>query len=636
MRRPSHHTWARALPVLVLLGASPWARAGEEPEYRTVVRTPALEELRPADDPSGFSTVLRLRDPAPGTGLPQLLDRVPGLRVRQAGPGGRQGLSMRGADGHQVLVLLDGVPLSSPGSGGVDLSLLNPGHLEQVEVRRGGGSTRFGTDAMGGVLILRSPGLRTRARTRAAVGYGSWGTLAARVSRSGALLGGRRPVRYLVSGSYRQSDGDFPYVDENGVERVRANNDSQVGEALLKVDHLLSERWHVGLTDDLALAERGAPGMSERPSATARQRDLRNLTNLQLVRSGLWLPGGSLELGLYHRYTRFRFEEPTPPVVLSANQCFTVGGRGRLSLPLGPGRFDGGVELRGTLFRDPDTDDPERLEGDVWVSSQTWLFARHLLLVPAVRLASATGFGAAVIPRLGLVLAPLRRSSRAWLQALELAANVGRSFRYPSFQEMYSRIDGFGGNPDLAPEDALDLDAGLRWRRQLVSLEAAYYRRWVRNLILFAPVSSFLVRPDNYQGAEASGVEVAAEVRPGLGLELRGAYTLTRTRFGEPAMRLPGHPEHRVATRLGWEHGWNAWRLRLWGAVSLESSMVLGRFDSSEEEGRVLLSSGGSLAWRWLSLSAEGHNLLDKRDALDTVGFPLAPASFLVSLAGKI
>ena len=42
------------------------------------------------------------------------------------------------------------------------------------------------------------------------------------------------------------------------------------------------------------------------------------------------------------------------------------------------------------------------------------------------------------------------------------------------------------------------------------------------------------------------------------------------------------------------------------------------------------------LRWSFLALSAEGRNLLDKRDAVDTVGFPLAPARFFVSLSGRV
>jgi outer membrane receptor protein involved in Fe transport len=251
-----------------------------------------------------------------------------------------------------------------------------------------------------------------------------------------------------------------------------------------------------------------------------------------------------------------------------------------------------------------------------------------------VRLATATGFGATVVPRFGLVLRPLRPLRIRALRAIEVAANVGRSYRYPSFQEMYIRLDGFGGNAALQPEDAVDGDVGVRWAHRWISLEAAYFQRRIGNLILFAPVSSFLVRADNYRGARSDGVELAGRAGPLVGLTLRASYTFTRSRFGDPPMSLPGHPEHRVAARLAWETpAGRRWSAQLWSGVVVESGMVLGRFDSVAVGGRVLLSCGGGLTYRGITLSVEGQNLLDKRDAVDTVGFPLPPARAFASLA---
>jgi outer membrane receptor protein involved in Fe transport len=597
-----------------------------------------VEETAPADDPAGFSSVLRLREPPPGAALAPFVERAPGLRVNESGPGGSQTLSVRGADSQQVAVFLDGFRLSAPFGGAVDLSLLDPSHLEEVEVRRGGSSTRFGSSAIGGVLLLRTPRLTTAARTRMGLGYGSFGTLATTVARADTA----RSFRYLATASYRQSDGDFGYLDDNGVARIRSNNDARQGELLFKVDRAWNDAWRLAVLEDLSLSARGAPGMSQRESETARQEDLRSMTGFQLTRFDAGLAGGRLEATLSHRYQQFHFDEPAPPVVVSHSQSFAIESGLTFGAPLGTvGRFDTGFTARASLFRDPSTDNPSRLEADLWVSGVTRLFARHLVLVPAVRLASASGFGVTVAPRFGMALSPLRWTRRPWLVPLEISGNVGRSFRYPSFQEMYVRLDGFSGNAELKPEDAIDADLGIRWRKRQVSFETAYFWRHMNNTILFAPVSSFLVRADNYRGVRAEGVEVSMQVRPPAGFALSVGYTHTRTRFGEPAMSLPGHPPHRLKARLEWElpgarrkpGSARRWGVRVWSTVAAESAMVLSRFDSMKEEGRVLLGAGGAVSYRGLCLSAEGQNLLDKRDAVDTVGFPLPPAHFLVSLS---
>lgn len=615
--------------------------AGEA--YETVVRG-KVDERRPEDDPAGFTTVLRIRSAPAGTSLPDLIRRVPGLRVRDRGPGGRQGLSLRGTDSHQAVVLLDGVRLGSATGGGVDLSMLDPAHLERVEVRRGGGSARFGSDALGGVLVLRTPRLRTSARTRASLSYGSFNAVAARASRSGSW---RRRLRYLASASYRQSDGDFSYLHRiNRTAHARQNNDSRVGQLLLKLDYLPTDSWRVALINDLALGERGAPGILDNACPTARQQDLRNMTAVQATLYDAAVTGSKLDLSLHHRFGRFAFEQPCEFNRPSRANGFDLGLSARWGVPLGrANRVDAGLELRqdmlqdlaGTLADEWTT----RLGGDLFVSSKLALLRHHLVLVPAVRLALATGHGATVVPKLGLVLRPLRWTGRPWLARLALAANVGRSWRYPSFHELYVDLDSLRGNPELMPEDAVEADAGLRWNNKQLALEVVYFRRWINNLILYAPVSPFLVEANNYSGVSTEGVEAELRARPGWGLDLRAAYTFTRSRWGESALELPGHPPHRLAARLGWGFPFagarkRSWSVRLWSAVTVESAMALDQFNNLFVDGRVLLAAGGAATWRWLTLSAEGRNLLDRRDLLDTLGFPLPPARFMVALSAAM
>ena len=639
--------------LTVLLLAAPSGRVwAEEPEpapvadpydYHTVVRGRAVEERRPADDPAGFTTVLRIKDPPAGTELMTLLERVPGLRIKDTGPGGRKGLSLRGTDAHQAVVFLDGVRLSSA-AGAMDLSLLDPAHLEKAEVRRGGGSARFGADALGGVLSLSTPRLRTRARNKASLSYGSFNSLAARASRSAALI---KKLRYLASASYHQSDGQFSYLHHlNGTEHLRQNNDSRMGEMLLKADYLISDSWQVGLINDLALGERGAPGILDNTCATSRQQDLRNLTALRVTAYDLWLADSRLDLSLSHRFGQFRFYDPCEFNQPSHTQGFAVGASARWGVPLpGVGRLDAGLELQEGLLRDLQgtLQDPlsSRFSADLFVSSKVQLLWRHLVLVPAVRLSLATGQQATVVPKMGAVVRPLLWTKNRWLAPLALASNVGRSYRYPTFHELYVDLDSLRGNENLQPEDAVEADIGLRWRHKVVDLEVVYFSRRIKNLILYAPVSLYLVEANNYAGVTTDGVEASINMRPGGGVTLRAAYTHLRTRWGDPPLRLPGHPKHRLAARLTWgfpfkAQGKSRWSVKLWAGATVESDMALDQHNNVLLDSRVLLSAGGEASYRWLSLSAEGRNLLDRRDLMDTQGFPLPPARLLVSLSAAL
>ncbi len=93
----------------------------------------------------------------------EALRYLPGI-ISEGTAGGQlgslSGQFMRGGNTGQVLVLLDGRPLNDVGFfGGFDLSQFSTDIIEQIEVVPGGGSTLYGSDAIGGVIniITRLP-----------------------------------------------------------------------------------------------------------------------------------------------------------------------------------------------------------------------------------------------------------------------------------------------------------------------------------------------------------------------------------------------------------------------------------------------------------------------------------------------
>ena len=123
-----------------------------------------------AVDPSAFATVIDAReyDDRFAT-VQELLDQAPGVRVsRYGGLGAYSTASIRAAKPEQVLVLLDGVRLNSAERGAFDLSTLPVRQVERIEVLRGAGAQRYGSDAVGGVISIttRRPEESRRARGR--------------------------------------------------------------------------------------------------------------------------------------------------------------------------------------------------------------------------------------------------------------------------------------------------------------------------------------------------------------------------------------------------------------------------------------------------------------------------------------
>ena len=87
--------------------------------------------------------------------VPELLRHVPGVSVvRSGGYGGLTQVRLRGTEANHVVVLIDGIDVSTSGSGEVDFSGLLSADIERIEVVRGPKSGLYGSNAGGGVVHL--------------------------------------------------------------------------------------------------------------------------------------------------------------------------------------------------------------------------------------------------------------------------------------------------------------------------------------------------------------------------------------------------------------------------------------------------------------------------------------------------
>lgn len=127
--------------------------------------------------------------------------------ARTGGPGGATSLFLRGTNSNHVLVLVDGVRVSSFNTGALDFSNLPLVQVERIEIVRGPRAAFWGSDAIGGVIQVFT---RRPQGGSAALSYGSWNT-----RRLEAALGSSGAVRVSAAVADERSDG-FSAQNENG------------------------------------------------------------------------------------------------------------------------------------------------------------------------------------------------------------------------------------------------------------------------------------------------------------------------------------------------------------------------------------------------------------------------------------
>ncbi|MGC3969804.1 MAG: TonB-dependent receptor plug domain-containing protein [Pirellulales bacterium] len=136
----------------------------------------------------------------------EVLRSVPGIDVvRNSTPGSPTTIFIRGAGGEHTKVLVDGIPMNDPISPGrvFDFSNLSVDNIEKIEVIRGPQSVLYGSDAIGGVILITTKKGAGPMQGRASVMGGSFSTMNSAANVSGS----RGPVYYSVGGSYLDTNG---------------------------------------------------------------------------------------------------------------------------------------------------------------------------------------------------------------------------------------------------------------------------------------------------------------------------------------------------------------------------------------------------------------------------------------------
>lgn len=154
-----------------------------------------------------------------------LLATTPGVRFNRNGStGGVTGVSLRGAETTQTLVLIDGVKVNDPsGIGdGYDFGPLLTGNIKRIEILRGSNSVVHGSQAIGGVVNVMTGVPAEGFGANASVDYGYSDTLSAKADvsgTSGIAAGGIGAAYFRTDGISSAAGG----TERDGTENIATN-----------------------------------------------------------------------------------------------------------------------------------------------------------------------------------------------------------------------------------------------------------------------------------------------------------------------------------------------------------------------------------------------------------------------------
>jgi outer membrane cobalamin receptor len=589
------------------------------------------------------------------TSLTSALSTLSGASIGQSGrTGGVTSLFLDGGNSNYAKVLVDGVPLNTPG-GAVDFSPFTLDDVSKIEVVHGAESALYGSDAMAGVIQVFTARGSTREPELDLVGEG--GNFSS--ARGAATLSGiAGPFDYLFGFARFDTDGQgvndafrdetfsgnfgWQFNPANSIRLVLRNNTSNAGiqgQILLTPPEL--DEFEALHDFSAALSGDFATGSHWRHHVLISEAYLRQIFDNPL--SSYYLSPDPF--GLCTGLPRSPHAVPSPNfcdyTFSSFNQFNRVNLDAQTSYLGREGSITAGYAYEVENGWLSDIGSHARRNNQAGYIEARYQFTERLTGTAGVRAEDNSNFGTRVVPRLGLAF--LARKGGEDFGATRLHVSYGLGIKEPSLDQSFGTDPCFPGDPNLRPERSSSVHAGVdqyfAGDRIRVSLDGFYNR--FHDLISFGEISlagcGFAGTYFNTDLAQAGGINLKVEAKAARWLRIGAGYAyddslvIKSPNAFDPAT-VPGNRLLRRPLNSGSltaRAAWRQWHLNLTGYYSgsrTDSDFLGLGLTRTPPYARFDLSGGYALG-HGVELFGRVQNLLDRQYQL-ILGFPALGREF--------
>ena len=504
-------------------------------QLETLVVTASRSEERVEDVPARISVIdEKTIQQSPITDLGQLLRRESALNIVQSGGMGQvTSAFIRGTNSAHTLFLKDGASLNTALDGGASIPYIDLSNISQIEVLKGPASVQYGTDAIGGVINVRTTA-PTKSKIFVTTEAGEYDTYK-------SIIG----ADFVKDGLYAQIRGQR--LESNGTpvtdkDSTRASYDQKGYEAKVGYEQ---EQYAVSVD------------MNENKGTNVYYGGSKDFLNRLINVNGRFELNSDLSLNA--RYSNFK-DEITGKV--STYFFNTERNEGDVNLRwnfsehqnliAGVGINNADVESLAIINRKKSLDSTgyylQHQYNDDGVHTQA-----------GIRLEDNDQFGNHVVGQL---------ASRIQITPLtSIYANIGTAFKAPTGNQLYyTDSSKWGdttyitiGNQDLKPEESISYELGIDQELNYgLTAYASIYQTKVKNLIEYA--SHFDVANNtsiasyfNTDKAKMTGGELGLKWKQD-GLFLTTEYAYVKTKNEETNKELLRRPRQSLTLTTGLEN----------------------------------------------------------------------------------
>ena len=555
-----------------------------------------------------------------------ILQYLPGVDVRTRGANGAQAdISMRGGTFDQVLVLLNGVPLSDFHTGHYTLNIpVSTEMIERVEVLQGTSANLHGAFS-GAINIVTKSKVESQKSKEIALKLtaGMNGLVNPELAASWQvpLAGNHSPLTFNLSAEYSRAEGYYaPRPTEKEATACRNSGGLDVQAGAQWKDAGLGMGYGFGSQDQFdATRTAFASGRYEH-------------------RWGAWrLDAQASYRANYDRYEwhrdqrlygNFHFAQ-TASAALSAHYASRVG------------TTSFGISVRNENMHSTNLGDTINPDGQVpnvadfpladvrvldlvkggnrfhtnYYAEQTFYYAG---------LSASIGINGTYNTQFGHHLGGGANIGYEFKKAGTVYVNANRSLRMPTFTDLYYNAGNQLGNRNLKPEEAWLLSVGYKYtpdfgKKGKLSFSVDWYYRWGKNIIDWVYVPTDTKRPfhaENQQQVNATGLELSLAYQLNEWLRCVSvdyAYTYLDLDLKEAGSRYLDYLSHKLAIHL--EHGIYKGLGASW---TVRFQKREGQYNNAEGEVadyQPVWLLDGSVYWqnKYLRVSADCTNITNTR-----------------------
>ena len=401
---------------------------------------------------------------SPATNVSDLLQEITGIDVRRRGVGGIQGdLYIRGGGFDQTLLLVDGMKMDDVQTGHHTLNMILPLYLiERIEIIKGPAARIFGQNAFNGAInIVTKDVIGEIGKADFRVNEISYGSFEQKnISASTKIITSN--VKTLISYSGNRSDG------------YRHNTDFKKNNYFVK-SSIKSNGFPVDIIASFTENKFGANGFYASPSATEQYEE----TQASLIGLSTSIKSQKVIISpkLYWRrgQDEYIYIRDNPSVYRNLHKTNKVSAELSGSYFSNSGVTGFGIDLSTVNISSNNLGEHDRNTVSAYIDHTFKLFDEKLVVSPGISASYFSDMSFHSFP--GIDLGYNLNSS------FKLYSNIGKTYRIPTYTDLYYSDRTTIGNENLNPESAISTELGFKYDTSNLKITGALFNREAKNII---------------------------------------------------------------------------------------------------------------------------------------------------------